>query len=70
MGGMYKREEDLPTGPVLVINVSSVDEHIQKVVDAGGELFKEKVQVGEMGFYAYVKDPEGNTIGIWENIEK
>ena len=29
-----------------------------------------KQQVGDMGLYARVSDPEGNIIGIWENLKK
>jgi hypothetical protein len=30
----------------------------------------EPTKVGEMGVYAYVKDTEGNTIGVWQSIKK
>ncbi len=67
-GGMLKKD---PTGPypVLVIGVSSVDEHIKKIEDAGGKVVMPKMNVGEMGIYARVSDPEGNIIGIWESKE-
>jgi uncharacterized protein len=69
-GGMYKRGEGSAKGPVIVIDVSSIDEYIKKVEAAGGKVFREKTQVGEMGFYAQVEDTEGNVIGIWEMIKK
>lgn len=69
-GGMYKRGEGVAKSPVIVIDVSSVDEHIEKVKGAGGEVFREKHVVGEMGYYAQVKDTEGNIIGIWEKLKK
>jgi uncharacterized protein len=69
-GGMYKRDDKSAHSPVLVIDVPSVDEHLEKIKAAGGSVFREKVQVGDMGFYAQVKDTEGNIIGIWENIKK
>lgn len=69
-GGMYKRDAQSARSPVIVISVSSVDEYIKKIEDAGGEVFRGKVRVGDMGFYAQVKDTEGNVIGIWETIKK
>jgi uncharacterized protein len=69
-GGMYRRDEKSAQGPVIVIDVQSVDEHIEKIKEAGGKVFREKMQVGEMGFYAQVKDTEGNIVGIWENVKK
>ncbi len=69
-GGMYKRDEQSCKTPVLVINVASVEEYIKKVEQAGGILFMPKRSVGEMGFYAQVKDTEGNIIGIWQTLKQ
>jgi uncharacterized protein len=69
-GGMYKRDESSAKSPVLVINVPSADEHVKKVEEAGGKIFREKVKVGEMGYYVQVSDTEGNVIGLWEPIQK
>jgi uncharacterized protein len=66
-GGMLKRDETSP-GPLLVIDVPSMDDHLKKIEKAGGEVVFQKVQVGDMGLYARVKDPEGNIIGIWEDL--
>ena len=64
-GGMYKRKDNEP--PVIVIDVKSIDEHIKMVKDAGGSIVMEKKDIGDMGFYARIKDSEGNVIGIWED---
>jgi predicted enzyme related to lactoylglutathione lyase len=67
-GGMYKREikNDFP---VIVINVSSLDESLKKVESAGGKIIMPKQQVGDMGLYARVTDTEGNVIGIWQDLK-
>ena len=67
-GGMYKRGGGSSVHPVLVLDVPSIDNHIPKVTEAGGSVVKEKVSVGGMGFYAQVKDTEGNIIGLWETV--
>ena len=69
-GGMYKRSEGLAQSPVLVIDVPSLDAHLEKVTAAGGKVTREKTEVGDMGLYAQVEDPEGNIIGIWEDLQK
>jgi uncharacterized protein len=69
-GGMYKRGEGAAKGPVIVIDVSSIDEYVKKIEAAGGKVIRAKNQVGDMGFYAQVEDTEGNIIGIWEMIKK
>jgi uncharacterized protein len=69
-GGMYKREKKSAQGPVLVMAVDSVKDHLKKVEKAGGKVFMPEIKVGDMGMYAQVKDTEGNVIGIWQTIKK
>lgn len=64
-GGMRKRQGD--EKPVIVVTVKSVDEHLKKIVAAGGGVTLPKMPVGNYGFYAQVSDTEGNTIGIWQS---
>jgi predicted enzyme related to lactoylglutathione lyase len=68
-GGIVPRSAHLPA-PVLAMNVSSVDEYVTKIEAAGGKVVKPKVEIGGMGYYAYVSDTEGNVIGLWEDIKK
>ena len=65
-GGMLAREESASSGPVVVIDVDSIDATLGTVEKAGGSVVVPKQPVGAMGFTAYVKDPEGNVIGLWE----
>lgn len=67
-GGMTSRVKD--EGPVIVIDVPSIDEHITKIEAAGGSVVAPKMDIGDMGYYARVTDSEGNVIGIWENKNK
>ncbi len=69
-GGLYKRNDQLSKAPVLVIDVKSIDEYLKKIKDSGGALVSPKSAVGDMGFYAQVKDTEGNIIGLWETVPK
>ena len=65
-GGMLER--GLPVGgPVLVVEVEDIDEALQKIDSLGGTTVSAKQAVGEMGFSAYFKDPEGNLMGLWQN---
>jgi predicted enzyme related to lactoylglutathione lyase len=65
-GGMLAREESAAPGPVVVIDVDSIDAKLIKIEETGGSVLVPKQPVGGMGFTAYVKDPEGNVIGLWE----
>jgi hypothetical protein len=65
-GGMFEREPAFPQGPVITIDVDSIDDALAKIQSLGGEPVGEKTPVGEMGFAAYFKDTEGNVMGLWE----
>ena len=64
-GGMLAR--GLPVGsPLVVIDVEDIDESLRTIENLGGTTVSAKQPVGEMGFAAYFKDPEGNLLGLWE----
>ncbi|NJC21855.1 hypothetical protein BJ994_000931 [Arthrobacter pigmenti] len=66
-GGMYKRDPESSPTPVITVDVESIDTALAKVQELGGSTVGEKMAVGDMGFAAYFRDPEGNIIGLWEN---
>jgi len=68
-GGMFKRADDLKS-PMLTINVSSIDETLDSVKENGGEVVREKSEVGDMGYIAYIKDSEGNVVGLWQDKKR
>jgi hypothetical protein len=68
-GGIMKRTDKVKM-PVLAVNVTSVDEYVKKIVDAGGKVVMPKIDMMGMGFYAYLSDPDGNVIGLWEDAKK
>jgi uncharacterized protein len=49
------------------VNVESVDEYGARAVALGGEIALPKTPVPGMGYFLYLKDTEGNIIGLWEN---
>jgi hypothetical protein len=65
-GGMFRRTEEL-TRPVLTIDVTDIDAAWKTIESLGGERVGEKLPVGDMGFAAYFKDPEGNILGLWQS---
>lgn len=66
-GGMHKRASDMPTSPVITITVDSLDDALKKVEAGGGSVVRPRQEIPGMGAFAYFKDPEGNTLGLWEN---
>ena len=67
-GGMFQRgtgNADV-TRPVLTVDVPDIDAAWKTIESLGGERLGEKLPVGDMGFAAYFKDPEGNVLGLWQ----
>jgi predicted enzyme related to lactoylglutathione lyase len=64
-GGMLKRQPPVQA-PVITIHVPDVEAALRAVEKRGGQVVGEKMQVGDMGFAAYFRDPEGNVVGLWE----
>jgi predicted enzyme related to lactoylglutathione lyase len=52
--------------PVLIVGVDQIDEAVQKVVRAGGHLVQDELAIPGVGWSAYFRDTEGNTIGLFQ----
>ena len=65
-GGMMARQGGPAQGPVIVVDVDSIDATLERIGGLGGSTVTPKMPIGDMGFAAYAKDPEGNVIGLWE----
>ncbi|MBI4175613.1 MAG: VOC family protein [Candidatus Aenigmarchaeota archaeon] len=68
-GGLMPRMQK-GEAPVIVINVSNLDSYLKKVTTAGGKIVMPKMSVMDIGLYARFADPEGNIVGIWQDIKK
>jgi uncharacterized protein len=55
------------SAPVVTVQVAEIDEALRRIEDLGGKRVQEKTPVGPYGFVAYFTDPEGNTLGLWQN---
>jgi predicted enzyme related to lactoylglutathione lyase len=69
-GGMLSRGDAPSTGPLVVVDVDSIDDALRRIGELGGETVTGKQPVGDMGFSAYVRDPEGNVVGLWETAAR
>ncbi len=68
-GGMMKRQDPL-RHPVVTIDVENIDDALASVKKNGGQVVREKLAIGDMGFTAYFRDSEGNVIGLFQNPSK
>ena len=65
-GGMMRREGP-GDGPIIVIDVDDIDASLAKIEELGGQTLLGRQAVGEMGWAAYFKDVEGNSMGLWQS---
>ena len=65
-GGIMKRSSQTPT-PVITIGVDSIDDALKKIEASGGSTITPRTPIPDMGAFAYFKDSEGNTMGLWES---
>ena len=63
-GAIRQRMKDEST--VNTIDVPSIDEFTQSVVNAGGRIVVAKSVVPGVGYHAYCADSEGNLFGIMQ----
>jgi predicted enzyme related to lactoylglutathione lyase len=54
---------------VNIIGVDSVDSYLKRAEAAGARIVRDKREIPGVGYAAYIEDPEGNTVGIFEPIE-
>jgi hypothetical protein len=68
-GGLMRRQHP-GHQPVNYINVESVDEYVKKARRLGAQEVMPKTAVKEMGWFAWLKDPEGNVFAVWQTDGK
>jgi uncharacterized protein len=56
--------------PVITITVDSIDDSLKKITQSGGKVVEGRQTIEQMGHYAYATDPDGNVIGLWENLAR
>ncbi len=67
-GGLLARTDAAAPGPVVVVDVEDLDVAQRTVEQAGGSVVGGPTPVGEMGVTAYVRDTEGNVVGLWQTL--
>jgi predicted enzyme related to lactoylglutathione lyase len=65
-GALMQRTEKYATCD-FVLDTDNIESSLEAVEAAGGVVVSRRQAVGEMGFTAYVRDTEGNLVGLWES---
>jgi predicted enzyme related to lactoylglutathione lyase len=68
-GGIINAAADFP--PIVnTMEVTSVDEYVDKIKKGGGKVVKPKMAIPGVGYMAYCQDTEGNIFGIMQTDTK
>jgi len=68
-GGFPQVSAENPAGQVLVYIASdNIDEDLEKVVELGGKVLHEKVEIPGMGWYGVFQDPTGNVLALYTGM--
>ena len=64
-GGVMKKRD--PNQPLVnSIDVSNLDEYLEKIKNAGAPIVVPKTAIPGIGWMAYFKDPDGNIHGVYQ----
>jgi len=70
-GGFFPKKPDWPAQyPSVVVAVDDIEESINKVKDAGGEVLGEPMEIPGVGQYVSFMDTEGNRVGMLQPIPR
>jgi predicted enzyme related to lactoylglutathione lyase len=55
--------------PLLVVHLEeeSLEDCLGRITAAGGRIDRAAAAVGDMGWFARFRDPEGNLLGLWQS---
>jgi predicted enzyme related to lactoylglutathione lyase len=51
---------------IFHVRVDDINKHTEKAAQLGGEIFRGKTTIPAMGYYALIKDIDGNIIGLYQ----
>jgi predicted enzyme related to lactoylglutathione lyase len=70
-GGLFPKKPDWPAQhPSVVISVDDIRESTKKVIDAGGEVLGEPMEIPGIGQYVSFTDTEGNRVGMLQPTQE
>ncbi|MCB0101290.1 MAG: VOC family protein [Anaerolineales bacterium] len=68
-GGITAISEDNPAEKLLVYIASDdIDADLEKVLELGGKVLREKTEIPGMGWFGIFQDPNGNALALYTNL--
>lgn len=64
--GALVGKDAVHASPVLVAGVPDIEAVLVRVRQRGGEVVQERLPIPGIGWSAYLRDPEGNVVGLFQ----
>lgn len=64
--GALTPRSQVAEGVVVYVGVDDIDDALERVTDAGGELVTGRMPIPTIGWSAHVRDTEANLIGLFQ----
>ena len=70
-GGIMKPQQgDWPSDMTFYIDVDDLAAYREKIVNAGGQIVVEEMEVPNVGSFSLFSDPDGRVLGMWKQGEQ
>lgn len=70
-GGIMKVDKVKPgESPLIYILVDEIEPYYEKAKKLGGAVVVKKTEIPTVGWYAHLTDPDGNIVGLLEEVKK
>lgn len=70
-GGIAQVDTVIPgESPVVYVEVEEINLYLEKVLNLGGSVAIPKTEIPTLGWFAHVKDPDGNIVGLFQGMEQ
>ena len=72
VGGGFQKEKEIKPGqsPLVHILVEDIDVYLKKTEELGGKVVIGRTEIPTIGWYAVLLDPDGNSIGLFQDYPK
>jgi predicted enzyme related to lactoylglutathione lyase len=68
-GGLFQKGTHGINETFLELTVESIDSCVKRAISMGGRKISEKKLMASSFYFAIIQDPEGNYLGLWEEIK-
>lgn len=66
-GGFYKTQSVTPgQSPRVYVHVEAIEPYLTRAAELGGGVAMPKTEIPQTGWFAFLADPDGNTVGLFQ----